>query len=611
MDSSEPVSRPRRWALPWQCLLAIGLVLGALLLRETLRPWLGEQLPLLALLAALLVLVPAVRPLPLLLGAAVAGLGLLWLPPASPGAWAWFVGAVLLAGAATGYGARLLARQRRLAVEFASRCEQLSAAVEQVADGVVRTDAAGRIIDLNAAACRLAGWTRQQAQGQPLAQVVRIVGEADGSSGGDGQRLLARDGRETPVEQRTLPVPTGGRATRHGVLVIRDLSERRRAATEREQDARRKHDFLAVLAHELRNPLGPAVSALQVIDAPSADAAARARALAVLQRQLRQMVRLIDDLMDVGRMTHDRLVLQRAPVSLQRVVRRSVEACRWQLDSASQTLELQLADAPIGAQADAVRLEQILCQLLDNAGKFSPPGSRIHLSLQRADAEAELHVRDRGIGIAADRLPRLFEMFAPGRPGTAAAGSLGIGLALARRLAELHGGSLQAHSDGPGLGSDFVLRLPVDAELSTTLAAAAADAPRDAAGGAGRGCRVLVVDDNQDAADSLSELLRINGHRTHTAYDGRDVLALAQAFQPHALLLDIGLPGLSGLDVARLLRAQPWGAKLLLLAMTGWGQEADRQASAAAGFDEHMVKPVDTLRLLRLLAERLRQVDAV
>jgi PAS domain S-box-containing protein len=621
---------PRRWPLRWQYLLALSLIALSLLLRELLAAWVGEQLPFLMLFAVLLILVLLVRPGPFLVAAAAAVGG-----AAVMGRWhtatpeldlLQFTGAVLAAGMAAWLSGRLQVRQRQLGRQAAQQRELLSVTLQSIADAIITTDAEGRITFMNPAASEATAWPLPDAIGQPLAQVFRIVDERtrqpvdnpvdkvlrDGRRVGLGNHtlLFARDGRECPIDDSAAPIRASDGRIQGVVLVFRDISERRRAEAERAQAERRKDEFLATLAHELRNPLAPAVNGLQILDSPTAGAEAHERARGILHRQLKHLVRLIEDLMDVSRITHGRLVLQRTAVSLQDIVRQAVEACQPIYQAASQQLDQQIPDVPIALQADPVRLVQILCNLLGNASKFSPPRSTVLLRVQVQGQTVELALRDQGVGLAAEQLPHLFEMFqqGPSRAGSAR-GGLGIGLALSRRLAELHGGSLQARSAGLGLGSEFVLRLPLaDVPLGVPAESEPeAHADRGTEGGvpaAPASWRVLVVDDNQDAATSLTELLRMHGHDACRAYDGLQALAMAQELQPQALILDVGLPGLSGHAVARQLRAQPGGEKLLLVAVSGWGQEADRHASAEAGFDAHMVKPVQPQVLLRLLAER-------
>jgi signal transduction histidine kinase len=359
---------------------------------------------------------------------------------------------------------------------------------------------------------------------------------------------------------------------------------------------RRKSEFLATLAHELRNPLAPLRSALQVLRS-GADAAGRAQALAVMDRQLRHMVRLIDDLLDVSRISRDQMHLQRAPLDVGTVVRAALETAEPVLAAKHHHVELTWPEEPAWVDGDATRLTQILSNLLDNSAKYTAPGGRIAVALHAAVDAVVVAVDDDGIGIPADKLPRVFDMFARVETeGAAPQAGLGIGLALARRLAQLHGGTLAAESAGPGRGSRFVLRLPRIAAPAHAVPPAALSvvdtSPR----------RILVVDDNVDAATAMAAMLEIDGHRVEAAIDGASALDAAERFEPEVALLDIGMPGMDGHELARRLAARPWAKGLVLVAVTGWGQDTDRRRSEAAGFAHHLVKPVDPGDLTSLLA---------
>jgi PAS domain S-box-containing protein len=369
-----------------------------------------------------------------------------------------------------------------------------------------------------------------------------------------------------------------------------------------QQEHRRKDEFLAMLAHELRNPLAPIRNGLAVLQM-SADPALLVHTRQIMERQVAHMVRLIDDLLDLSRITRGTIGLQLQNEEIATVIGGAVEASQPLFDAAQLTLALDIPAAPLPVMADHTRLGQVLTNLLNNAARFTPAGGRVAL---RAFADADdvvIEVSDNGIGIPADMLGRIFEMFVRGgESGTHAAGGLGIGLTLARRLVELHGGSIVADSGGPGLGSRFTVRLPrvpavaVAADGVEAASDAAADAPQT-----GRACRVLVVDDNTDAADTLQTLLALAGHEVRTAASGAEALDVLGDFLPDLALLDIGLPGMSGLELARCIRAQPALAGIQLVALTGWGRDEDRERSREAGFDGHMTKPVDIDEVLALL----------
>ncbi|HZY19844.1 MAG TPA: PAS domain-containing protein [Ramlibacter sp.] len=364
----------------------------------------------------------------------------------------------------------------------------------------------------------------------------------------------------------------------------------------READAR-KDRFLATLSHELRNPLAPIRTAADLLGRPGLAPEQLAVARQVIQRQVRHMALLLDDLLDVARVTQSKLELRRERVELGGIVDSAVEAVRPLVDRKQHRLEIDLPASMPVVDADPLRLSQVLANLLTNAAKYTDPGGRIAL---RARVEADvlvLEVQDDGIGIAPDALPRLFEMFAQLRESAdRSEGGLGVGLALVKGLVGLHGGSVQASSEGPGRGSTFAVRLPLPADPARP---SAASGPAAAAGG---GRKVLVADDNRDAADTLAMLLGMGGHDVRVAYDGLAAVSAAQAFRPEVALLDIGMPGLSGHEVARALRQEPWAGALTLVAVTGWGQQDDRNAAREAGFDHHLTKPVDPSALERLLA---------
>ncbi|MEO6192565.1 MAG: ATP-binding protein [Thermoanaerobaculia bacterium] len=361
----------------------------------------------------------------------------------------------------------------------------------------------------------------------------------------------------------------------------------------------RKDEFLAVLAHELRNPLAPIRSAVQILRHEGTPTAALCSAREVIDRQVGQMTHLIDDLLDVSRISHGRIELRRERVELAEVVRSALEATGPLIESSGHRLDVALPPEPILLEGDPTRLSQIFSNLLNNAAKYTERGGQIRLAAEQAGHHVRVRVTDSGIGISPAHLPNLFKMFTQGEHSIERAqGGLGIGLALARSLVEMHGGTIEAFSAGPGSGSEFVVRLPVAVE------APRAEKPAPAAGSTARAdaaLRVLVVDDNQDAADSLSALLELMGHEVRTAYDGLEAVAAAGAFAPDLVLLDIGLPKLNGYEAARRIREQPGGRDINLIAVTGWGQDEDQRRSREAGFNLHITKPLDPAILERLL----------
>jgi signal transduction histidine kinase/ActR/RegA family two-component response regulator len=373
----------------------------------------------------------------------------------------------------------------------------------------------------------------------------------------------------------------------------------------READ-RRKDEFLAMLAHELRNPLAPIRNAVEILRAKPSLHPDGQWINDVVDRQVRQMSRLVDDLLDVSRITSGKIELRKAPVTLAAAIAAAVESSRPAIERGAHVLDVVVPPAPIPLDADLARLSQILSNLLDNAAKYSHNGGRITLSASREGDEAVVRVADTGIGIPAEMLGSVFDMFVQVERGAEQSqGGLGIGLTLVKRLVELHGGRVEARSGGRGKGSEFTVRLPA---RSSTLAshgpATAAQAPV-----ASGKRRVLVVDDNRDAADSLAFLLRSQGNEVDVAYDGVEAVDAAQRFNPDTVLLDIGLPKLYGHEVARRLR-ESHGPSVLLVAVTGWGQDEDLRRSREAGFDHHLTKPVEFDKLMDLLARPQARVLA-
>lgn len=376
--------------------------------------------------------------------------------------------------------------------------------------------------------------------------------------------------------------------------------------TERKETERQKDEFLALLAHELRNPLAPIGSALHIIGLPEADSATVARMRQMAERQVWHMSRLLDDLLDVARISQGRFDLHREPVEIGSALECAAESVRPFCDERRHELKVMRPARPLWVQADRTRLEQILTNLLNNAAKYTDLGGRIRLSAELENSQVVIRVKDTGIGIAPAMLPRIFELFVQvERRLNHSAGGVGIGLSLVRQLVELHGGRVEAFSPGPGQGSEFVVRLPampVANDADPVRAADGASQPGDKMPGVARaGLRVLVVDDNVDAADGLAAALNLSGHQARVAYDGPGALAIAPSFRPQVALLDLGLPGMDGYEVARQLRQKPEMKGTYLVAVTGRGQSNDRRKSKEMGFDDHLVKPVDPSLLVQLL----------
>ncbi len=527
--------------------------------------------------------------------------------------------------------------------------------------GVVYQDLTGRIIDMNPAAERILGYRHDEFLGETSVTVEGNCVRSDGSPfpGTEHPSMVAlRTGCKVgPVEMGVLNPREGawrwlsvtaapefrpGERTPHRVYAIfQDITDRRRAEHALLQADRRKDEFLATLAHELRNPLAPLRHALDLLGLAGTDAARIEQARGLMERQLRQLVRLIDDLLDLSRISTGKLTLRREPIDLGQVLRSAVETTAPLMRSLEHRLSLDLAAGPLPVLADVARLTQILTNLLTNAAKYTAPGGRIRVEAARDGNDVRVAVHDNGVGIAREHLSSIFEMFnqVQGKRGNGDDG-LGIGLHLAQRLVSMHDGQIEALSEGLGRGSTFVVRLPAshsvpkpaiaphprpggddDAGGPPRADAAASIGPPAgvdpaAAGVGGHSSEplladalagperldVLVVDDNADAADSLSLLLSIAGHRVHTAYDGADGMALAERTRPRVLLLDLGMPAMDGFEVARRVRATDWGRHAYIAAISGWGQAIDKQRSREAGFDAHLVKPLDLQQLQRLLS---------
>jgi signal transduction histidine kinase/ActR/RegA family two-component response regulator len=418
---------------------------------------------------------------------------------------------------------------------------------------------------------------------------------------------LASLGNVTVLERPTR-VPTLVSAVRSAVrsrnrqYQIRSyIAERERYAEALRAADTRKDEFLATLAHELRNPLAPMRTALEIMRLAPRSESAGEQARAVLERQLKQMARLIDDLLDLSRISHGKLELRRERVSLRAVVDSAVEVTRPMLQAQAHDLTIDLPPETVYLNADPTRLSQVFSNLLHNAAKYTEHGGSIRLSARIDGDHAIVAVQDNGVGIARDDLQRVFEMFTQvGRSMEQSRGGLGVGLALAQWLVRLHGGSINAHSEGVGHGSEFSVRLPLAAGAAhATGAAQAQDELRVS------GQRVLVVDDNRDFADSLAAVLQLAGNEVCVTYDGLEAVGTAGMWRPDVVLLDIGLPLLNGYETARRIGDTLGKRKPLLVAITGWGQEEDRRRSRAAGFDHHLVKPIDPAKLCALLASAL------
>ncbi len=511
-----------------------------------------------------------------------------------------------------------LLRMKR--AEYAARAqgELLRVTLSSIADGVIACDMAGVITFINPMAGGLTGWG-EGAVGRPVGEVFKLAhadtgGPAHGraaevlrtGSGAEGHSvLIACDGTRRPIEDSAAPMRDGDGRSVGVVLVFRDVTERRRLEEELRRRAealverdRRKDEFLAMLAHELRNPLAPVSNTLAILRARYGGDPDFRPAGEILERQVRHLARLIDDLMDVSRITKGKLELRKETVGLAEALARAAELVGPVMQERRHRLEVTPPGPDLLLRADPARLEQVLTNLLTNAAKYTPPGGHITLMGVREGSEAVVRVTDNGIGIRPEMMPRLFDMFQQAdRVAGRVSEGLGLGLTLVRALAEMHGGGVTATSGGPGRGSEFEVRVPA---LPAGSASGLRPSPVRAAV---RPVRVLITDDNEDALTSLAQLLRLSGHEVRTAQDGAEALAAVTHFMPEVALLDIGLPGgMDGYELARRLRAEGGLGGVMLVAMTGYGQPEDVARAAAAGFDGHITKPASLDQLLALLA---------
>jgi PAS domain S-box-containing protein len=512
----------------------------------------------------------------------------------------------------------LTARMQAAALLYEQR-QWLQTILKSIGDGVLATDTEGRLTFLNPVAQTLTGWREEEAKGERLSTVFQIVNEdtrqpvanpvlralQEGAIVGltNHTLLIARNGIEQPIDDSAAPIRDEQGQVLGAVMVFRDVTERRRAEQALRDVDRRKDEFLATLAHELRNPLAPVRNAVELLRLSADDPASLQKARQIMERQLGQMVRLVDDLSDISRISRGKLRLRKETVELATTVQSALEETRPLIEACGHQLTISLPPGPVYLDADPSRLTQVFSNLLNNAAKYTNKGGRIWLSADAVNREVRVSVRDTGIGFAPERLPELFKMFSQGDPGLERSqGGLGIGLALVRGLVELHGGAIEAHSDGVGLGSEFVIRLPVLKGLVQRAPRAEPGDVEEPLPASPSKCRILVVDDNVDSATSLAMILRRMGHDTQTAFDGLEAVQAAAAFQPQVVLLDIGLPKMNGYEAARRIRQQRWEQKLAIIALTGWGQEKDKQMALDAGFDHHLTKPVEPVALERLLA---------
>jgi len=505
--------------------------------------------------------------------------------------------------------------QRRGASEARGSYEAMKLLIEASPIPIVVVDPEPPIVRVwNPAAERLFGWTAAEVVGREIPIVPEdklaecanqrmLIGRGDAFPGVETSRMT-KSGRRIDVSLSAAPLREAGGGIRGVVLLFADVTERKRAEQSLKEADRAKNEFLATLAHELRNPLSPIRNATEILRLRGDASPELQWALDVIDRQMQHMTRLVDDLLDISRITMNRLELRREPIDVGEIVKDAVEACRPILDDCEHRLTVTV-DPQIVVDADRERLAQVVANLLHNAAKYTERGGSILIAACREGADAVIVVRDTGIGIPGDKLATIFEMFAQLNPAFERTQSgLGIGLTLARRLVQMHGGTIHARSAGAGLGSEFTIRIPLakppgDEEAVRSTGPRAV--PRTA-------LRVLVVDDKDDSAKSLGMLLEMTGNQVRIAQDGAAAVREAGEFRPHAVVLDIGMPRMNGYDAARAIRREPWGRDVYLIALTGWGQDIDRVRSRDAGFDLHLVKPVAPSEILERLAQLQRSL---
>ena len=502
---------------------------------------------------------------------------------------------------------RDITQRKQAEAELRDAEERMRSVVDHVVDGIITIDERGHIASFNPAAEKIFGYSRAEVMGSNVKMLMpepyhsehdgyirNYVGTGQAKIIGIGREVTGKrkDGAVFPMELAVSEFHIGERRFFTGI--VRDITERKRLQEELQQRLRdlaetdrQKNEFLAMLSHELRNPLAPLRNALYLLkNAP--DGAMAAEVHGMMERQLQQLVRLVDDLLDISRIIRGKIELRREHLDLRQAVERAAETARPVLDVYGHTLSVSLPPEALRVSGDLVRLAQVISNLLTNAAKYSRASAPIEVSVRREGAEALVAVKDRGVGIPAALLPRVFDLFVQGDHALARSqGGLGIGLTLVKRIVEMHDGTVCALSEGEGRGSEFRIRLPALPQQQ------APDAPSERSPCHGPPRRVLVVDDNVDAAESIAKILQLFGHRVRCEHHGQAALEAAREYAPEVIVLDIGLPGMDGYEVARRLRAMTELGGASIVAVTGYGQDEDRRRAREAGFDQHLTKPVD------------------
>jgi PAS domain S-box-containing protein len=504
--------------------------------------------------------------------------------------------------------------------------ERFRLIVEGIKDyAIFMLDSQGRVVTWNTGAQRLKGYSAEEIigrhfscfypkeaidRGWPDEELRRAT--ADGRFEDEGWRVR-KDGSTFWANVVITALRDESGTLRGFAKVTRDLTERRHseenarrllqveaARRAAEEEDRRKNEFLALLAHELRNPLAPLRNGLQVMRLAGHDWQAVEQARNMMERQLHHLVRLVDDLLDVSRISQGKLQLRKERITLASVVGNALEVCEALVKQHGHELIVRLSEETVYVDADKTRLAQALCNLLNNASKYSDRSGTIWLTAERQSYAAVIRVKDAGVGIPPNMLPKVFDLFwQVDRSLEKSQGGLGVGLAIVKRLVEMHGGSVEAQSEGQGMGSEFIIRLPV----VMSVAQEQQEEEGEPESRSTSRHQILVVDDNVDAAGSLAIILKIMGNEVRTAHDGLQAVDIATTYHPDMILLDIGMPKLNGYEACRRIRELPWGKNVVIVALTGWGQEEDRRRAQEAGFNGHLVKPIEPAALEKMLAE--------
>jgi PAS domain S-box-containing protein len=485
----------------------------------------------------------------------------------------------------------------------------LAAIVESSDDAIVSKTLDGIIRSWNAGAERLFGYKAEEVIGRPITLIIPPERQDEEQEIlarlRNGERIdhfetvrVSKQGRRIDISLTVSPVRDSAGRVIGASKVARDITDRKKAEKALLEADRRKDEFITLLAHELRNPLATLRNSVEIVRL-AREPNAIAPTLDIMERQLGLMVHLIDDLLDISRINRNKMELRRSRVRLDTVLSNAIETVRPLLESAGHELILSFPPEPVYLDADLTRLAQVFGNLLGNSVKYTERGGRIWLTAEPGGSEIIVSIRDTGIGIPREALPHIFEMFSQvGRSIERSTGGLGIGLALVKGLVEIHGGTVSAESPGIGLGSTFTVRLPA---LASRPEPTESDSGERALAMRRPARRILVADDNRDSTASMALLLKLKGNEVRTAHDGNEAIEVAEAFQPQVILMDVGMPGVNGYEATRRIREQPWGKGITIIALTGWGQEHDKERSREAGCDAHLVKPLNLAELDKVL----------